>query len=226
MRALSCIRPFENMSDLVDSLSGTIVERLSRAVAQRGRASLVVPGGETPKHLFDGLAGRHAPWSQVDIVLSDERWAPESVSASNERNVRERLLKGRAAAARFTSFRLADGLPQARDLAEIAITHLAHPFDVAIVGMGEDGHIASLFPEASVLHAGALVAAVECPGSIAPRQRLTLTLQALQTARFVAVIIAGGGKFRALGRAAAGEPTPMNALLRARRGQVEVFSAP
>lgn len=222
----SPMQTFANVSDLVDTLSEVIVERLSSAVADRGRASLVVPGGESPKHLFDGLAGRYAPWSKVDIALTDERWAPQTPTGSNEHHVRARLLKGRAAEARFTSFCQADTLPGARDHAETAIARFARPFDVTVVGMGEDGHVASLFPHRSVLHPGALVEVVERQGALVAKRRLTLTLQALQDSRFIALLITGQEKLNTLRRAAAGEATPIGALLEAGRGRLEVFCAP
>jgi 6-phosphogluconolactonase len=220
------IRHFPNLSDLVDALSDLIVARLTTAVADRGRASLVLPGGRTPKHLFDGLAGRHAPWARVSITLSDERWAPQDPAASNERLLRERLLRGRAAAARFTSFRQADDLAASRDRAEAALLDTARPFDVTVLGMGVDGHVASLFPRSATLHAGALVEAVHCPGAPGAETRLTLTSQALQESRFIALLITGPEKLRALAHAEAGAPTPVSALLRAHHGRFEVFCAP
>ena len=222
----SSMRMFDNLSDLVDGLSDVIVDRLNSAVAVRGRASLVIPGGETPKHLFSGLAGRHAPWAQVDITLTDERWAPNAPAASNERYVRERLLQGRAAEARFISLRPADDLPQSRQDAERAIARIARPFDVTVVGMGADGHIASLFPDRIVLHSGDLLEAVDCPGAPVASQRLTLTLEALQNSRFMALVITGEEKLKTLSDAEAGAALPVAALLAGGQERLEVFCAP
>jgi 6-phosphogluconolactonase len=216
---------FRNVSDLVDGLSDEIVGRLGAAVARRGRASLVVPGGRTPQHLFDGLAGRYAPWPSIDILLTDEYWAPNGPSEGHEDLVRKRLLRGRAAEARFTSFRRSEDLQRAQADAEVAVASVASPFDVAVVGMGVDGHVAAHFADGAVLHAGELVEAVSRPGAGTPEHRLTLSLSALQATRFVAVLITGVDKFETLQRALGGEPTPIRALLQARRSRVEVFCA-
>lgn len=226
MCCTNLVRIFPNVSDLVDTLSDLIVNQLTAAVADRGRASLIVPGGQTPKYLFDGLAGRHAPWSQVDIALTDERWTPDEPLVSNEHLVRERLLRGRAAEAAFTSFRHGDDLAMARDMAEAAVSRIAHPFDVSVLGMGADGHVASLFPNGVTLRSGALLEAVHRPGEGAAENRLTLTAEALRTSRLIALLITGPEKLSALTRPAAGELTPLRSLMHAAGGRFEVFYAP
>lgn len=225
MGSLCGLRMYRNASDLVDGLSDEVVNRLDTAVARRGRASLIVPGGKTPQHLFDGLAGRYAPWPRVDIMLTDERWKPAEPMAWHERLVRQRLLRGRAAQARFTSLRQCDDPVQARAAAEAAMSAIARPFDVAVVGMGVDGNVASHFAGGALLHAGELVEAARRPGGAPEERSLRLSLAALQTTRFIALLITGPDKLAALQRALGGEATPVRALLQSRRSGLEVFCA-
>lgn len=221
------LRAFANRSDLVDGLSDEIVRRLSAAVAARGRASLVVPGGRSPAILFDGLCGRFAPWRNVTIALSDELWcAPDAVSR-HEDLVRARLCKGRAGAARFVPFPKSASSPaSAAERAEWVLGDVARASDVSVLGATAKGQVASLSASGVEVGGGRLVRAVHCTQFHDAPHRLTLTHAALAGSRFVALAISGRQKFAALQRALQGEPSPLRQLLGESRGPLEVFWCP
>jgi 6-phosphogluconolactonase len=200
------LRParFREIDDLVENLAREITSRLNAAVNKRGEASLVVPGGSTPGLLFDALSRRDAAWDKVTVTVCDERWAPADPTDSNEHLVRARLLKLRAAGAKFVSMNTkaataAEGAP----VIDAAIAAMRRPFDVTLLGMGADGHVASLFPNspdlvhALNLDAPDLVRAVTAQGARGSSERMTLTLKALIGSRFIALMITGQAKLAA-----------------------------
>ncbi len=197
------LRParFREIDDLVENLAREITSRLNAAVNKRGEASLVVPGGSTPGLLFDALSRRDAAWDKVAVTVCDERWAPADPKDSNEHLVRARLLKLRAAGAKFVSMNTkAASAAQGAPAIDAAIAAMRRPFDVTLLGMGADGHVASLFPnapglaDALNLDAPDLVRAVTAQGARGSSERMTLTLKALIGSRFIALMITGQAK--------------------------------
>ena len=170
---------------------------LSAAVQERGKASLVVSGGSTPKPFFAGLKKQSLPWQQIWITLADERWVDAHEADSNERMVREQLLTG---GAHFVSLKNNALTPdQGVAQTEKQLESIAKPYDVVILGMGEDGHTASLFPEtlglteALELNQSHTCAAI-IPPSYAPHPRMTQTLAALLNCRKLILHITGEKK--------------------------------
>jgi len=208
-------------------LAGLIADRLALALAQRGKASLAVSGGASPRGLYARLS--HAPldWSKVHITLVDERMVPAGNDASNERMVRENLLRNAAAAARFAGlYRPGQSAGDAARACNAALQALPLPFDALIAGMGVDGHTASWFPGAHALaaaldpHGDALCVPILAPAdSVAGehRQRLTLTARALAGARLGVLVLRGQAKRAAYQAACAPGPVeamPVRAILR------------
>lgn len=178
----------------------TVAAQLRHAIATRGRALLAVSGGKSPIALFEHLRQQPLDWASVTVLLVDERCVPHTHPDSNTALVRQHLLQDGAAAATFVTF--FDALDAIDTLAAAANQRLASlhwPLDVAVLGMGEDGHTASLFPAApgldTALHTTAHVAWVR-PDAIghAPHSRLTLTLPTLQAARQLHLSLAGPAK--------------------------------
>ncbi|ROU04079.1 6-phosphogluconolactonase [Histidinibacterium lentulum] len=187
------------MMDLADRLAS----ELRAALAQRDTVSLAVPGGTTPGPVFDVLSGMGLDWDRVHVMLTDERWVPEDSPRSNTRLLRERLLTGRAAAARLVPLYLPGAEPEDR-LDEIAEGLApALPLDVVLLGMGADMHTASLFPGADrleeALTGSAPVVAMRAPG--APEPRVTLSARVLREAMSLHIVITGREKREALERA-------------------------
>ncbi|MFU8776900.1 MAG: 6-phosphogluconolactonase [Roseovarius sp.] len=185
---------------LVDILSTD----LRKALRNRDRVLFVVPGGTTPGPIFDGLCALDLEWDRVDILLSDERWRPEVHLRSNTRLLRERLLRDRAAAARYLP--LYAKSPEPEDvLAELEINIApALPIDVCLLGMGADMHTASLFPGADRLtdalaEDAPILVPMRAPGLDEPR--VTLSARVLAGALCTHVVITGAQKRAAIDRA-------------------------
>jgi 6-phosphogluconolactonase len=132
---------------LAEALAWSIAERLAQAVAARGRASLALSGGRTPTRFLQVLAQQTLDWKRVTVTLADERWVPESHERSNARLLRAFFLHGPAAAANFLPLTTDDATPGAGLAAiEARLAEVLLSFDVAVLGMGDDGHTATWFP--------------------------------------------------------------------------------
>lgn len=226
-------RCFASPAELAEALARRVATQLAAGLSARGRASLAVSGGKTPVRFFQALSAQSLDWSNVGITLVDERLVPDTDERSNARLVQENLLRGEAAAARFLPLYSAAPSPgQAAANAEAALAASAfpRPFDVVVLGMGADGHSASFFPDADDLAAlienreGRLVLPVHARSAGEPR--LTLSLQLLVAARFVALHIEGEEKKRVLEAALAQRDRPVSAFFDHALGGVQVFWAP
>ncbi len=233
----TAVRPrleaFASRQALAEAAAGEIAEALERRLRQAaGRARLAASGGSTPAPVYDLLRERPLDWSGVDVTLSDERWVAPDSEDSNQRMLQARLLAGPAAAARLTPlWRPAASPEAAAALAEPDIASLL-PFDVVLLGMGEDGHFASLFPGNPALAEGLdpdgprLCIAVS-PGRPAPPQpRISLTLRALLASNLILLLTSGEAKRRVLDEALDGADTPVAALLLQDRTPVHILWAP
>jgi 6-phosphogluconolactonase len=220
------IESFPGEAALADAACAATAQALWSGVDVRGRASLIATGGRSPHGTYDRLAQSALDWSRVTVSLSDDRFVPPDDPASNEKLVRERLLTGRAANARFQPLRYDTASPQASaDLAEPHLAVLA-PYDMLLLGMGEDGHIASLIPgdpdlDKTLDPTGlCFVAGVPAGLGSPPVARVTLTLKALLTARQILVLIAGERKHQIVSRE---RGLPVHALLEQAKGRVRVL---
>lgn len=227
------LRSFTDPEALAAALAVDVVDRLQRALDAGREASLLVPGGRTPARLFDRLSTVPLRWAQVHVSLTDERCVPRDDPASNERLVRERLVVGAAAATRLTGLvddRHDEGIA-ARAFARLAT--LPRPFDAVVLGMGDDGHFASLFPGGEGLTAaldpGAAPGCVAMRAPAPPHERLSLNLAALLESRWIALAVTGATKRRVLDAAATrgrAEDLPVRALLATKGVPVTVYWAP
>ncbi|MBW8470676.1 MAG: 6-phosphogluconolactonase [Thiobacillus sp.] len=201
-----------------------IASALRTAISARGQASLAVSGGKSPIPQFEALREQDLDWSKVTIVLLDERVVPRDHADSNTALVARHLLQGRAAAARFLLFfrelaptfnaEVLDAL--VRD-AEERIATLPWPLDVAVLGMGEDAHTASLFPGAPG-YARAIATDQRLAWVVpdtAPHARISFTLSALLAARELVLSITGESKLAVYRRAAqkADEALPISLVI-------------
>lgn len=227
-------RDFASAAEAADALAGVVAADLGSALRQRGRVSLVVSGGRSPIAFFERLREAALDWSRVVVTLADERWVPPTHPDSNARLVTAHLLQGAAAAARFVP--LWNGAPTpAAAIAErsAALGELPRPFDALVLGMGEDGHTASLFPGAAGLqaaldpHGKARLVAIDPPA--APHPRLSLTLAALLDSRRIHLPLGGATK-HAIYRRAKAECDPLRlpvaAVLCQSRTPVTVYLGP
>ena len=160
-----------------------------------------MPGGRTPVPLFRALRCRELPWQQIGIGLTDERWVASDHPDSNARLVSTELLADAAAAARFVPLHNAAATAaQGAARSWLCLADLL-PFDVVVLGMGEDGHFASLFPQSPGIDAALDVTAT--PGCVAmrapsaPMDRISLNMAAIAAARRLFLFITGAQQARA-----------------------------
>jgi len=217
---------------LAESLAQAVAANLEEAVSARATAVLALSGGTTPALFMRRLAAKRIDWSKVVVTLCDERWVPPTHERSNARLVRENLLQGPAAATRFEPL-YADAADPESALARIAegINALPSPLDVAVLGLGLDGHTASWFPGGDRLaqaldpNALASVLPMRAPGAGEPR--ITLTLPVLAAARHLYLQIEGADKRDVFGRIVRGDgamaASPLRALMQYAATPLEVY---
>jgi 6-phosphogluconolactonase len=188
---------FDTRERLNETLADDICAALAAGLDAHGRASLVVCGGSSPLGVFRELAGRELDWGRVTVLPGDERWVPETHADSNAGMIRRELLQGRAGAATFVSLYEPDAEPAAA-IARIdaRVEAVPRPFDYVLLGMGDDGHTASLFPDSPDIDA-ALSASTSCVVQTVPRlaaPRISLTPHALLDSRQIGLLFFGGEK--------------------------------
>lgn len=223
-------RSHSDAQHLASALAENVAGALRAAIDSHGQATLVVSGGRSPIAFFKALAQQPLPWAKVLVSLADERWVPTSHEDSNEALVRRHLLQGPAAEARLLGlYHSAGSLEEAAELTEQALRDLP-VIDVLVLGMGTDGHTASLFPGSPNLEqALSDECSRRCLPMLAPsvpHQRLTLTLPLLRAARLPLLAIEGAGKLAVLEQALQQDNhknMPISAFLRA---PLEIYWCP
>lgn len=219
---------------LARNTADLIAAELRAAIEARGQASFVATGGSTPAECYRALAQEDLDWSRVSITLSDERWVDTLTPQSNEYLLRQTLMTGRAAKATLVSLKARrGGFEDGARRIDPAVRDLA-PFDVVLLGMGEDAHIASLFPRHTALAAGLNARADRYVIGVAPASpapdlpRVSLTLAALLHSRLIIVLITGDAKWKVVNEVAGRDPreAPVAALLNQRAAPVRVLWAP
>ncbi|MEM7302656.1 MAG: 6-phosphogluconolactonase [Pseudomonadota bacterium] len=197
---------FSSQSDLTNNLAQSILGQLSDAIQERGLATLAVSGGSTPVPLFQALSRIDFDWAKVTIVLVDERWLPNDDERSNERLVRQHLLRNHASDARLIKvYSEAPSIEKGVADLEQRLDNLSWPLDVTILGMGTDGHTASLFPDGDQIvsgldpHGRSRVTPMRAPS--VPEDRVSLTLPAISGCPNVVLHITGDEKIAALNAA-------------------------
>lgn len=217
---------FADRDALVAAAVERIVEALTEAIDEHGSALLLVSGGSSPEPVYKALAQRTLPWSSVTVALVDERWVEPDHSASNERFIRRHLLTGPAAEAQFIGMKTSAETPQA-GLAECESRYAALPdnADVCLLGMGSDGHTASLFPYAEGLDQAlsgeqrcAAIKAEESEVTGRYTARMTLTVNYILSAKLRILLLTGEEKRSVLRDALAGDDIqamPVRAILNA-----------
>jgi 6-phosphogluconolactonase len=208
---MSDVRVFQDDEKLLAAAAEHILTAAAEAAAERGRFLLVVAGGTTPRGLYERLASQHAEdidWERVHLFWGDERCVPADHPDSNYGMMAESLLRHvriRAANVHRIQCQESPGLAAARYDAELAeffnasapVQLGAEPaFDLVLLGVGADGHTASLFPGSAALDATGWAVAAHAPASAVVRERVTLTLPALNASRVCLFLAAGTAKRR------------------------------
>lgn len=226
-------------ANLPAALARDIATRLQAAIDARGQAVLTVSGGKSPIALFQALRVLPLAWHQVSVTLADERCVANTHADSNALLVRTHLLKDQARAARLVPM-IADDLPLSTpaQMAAQATTSLRElgDADVLVLGMGTDGHTASLFPEApnlplamDLLQPPACVAIeLKHPPVNAPYARISQNLSMLLSAQHIVLPISGKDKLSVLAsaKAQASLALPVSKLLHQDRTSVTLWLSP
>jgi 6-phosphogluconolactonase len=180
--------------DTPEDVAAAAAAEIAEAI-RGGARTLVLAGGTTPRRCYELLAGLEVEWGRVTILFGDERCVPASHADSNYRMAREALLDQVAPA---TVHRIPGELgPDEAAAAYARVVAGLAPLDVVVLGVGEDGHTASLFPgDAALTAKGWAVGVHNSPKP--PPERVTLTLQALRGAHRVIILATGAGKAQAV----------------------------
>lgn len=223
---------FDNTSVLDVALVENVVQALTADLNLRGMATLVVSGGRTPKGFFQLLSQQALNWEKVTITLADERWVNADHEASNEKLVRENLIINSACKAQFLPLKNA-AVTAAEGVKELHPKLLAEGrFSVVILGMGDDGHTASLFPGSTTLEAGLDMTSGDTCLSVqpleAPHERMSMTLPRLLNSQKVILHLSGDNKLEVLNQVLNGDDIkelPVRAVLQQSRVPVQIFWA-
>ncbi|MCQ8106062.1 6-phosphogluconolactonase [Methylomonas sp. SURF-2] len=230
---------FEQHHHLFTALVAECQDVLSEALSKHGSATLLVSGGSTPAPLYEALSKTELNWKKIKIALVDERWVDQDHGASNEALIRRTLLINNAKLAEFTGMKnSAKTAAAGQTETEANYRKLPQPFSLAIVGMGPDGHTASLFPNAKGL-AEALnpdndqlttaITATQSEVTGANTERLSLTLPALLKTERVIILFTGEDKLAVFSAAQKPGPVsdmPIRGLLHQEEVPVELYWAP
>ena len=224
----------EHKFDSRDAASAAIAARMAGLVgAQLGRdgaAHFVVGGGTTPGKCFDFLSGYELDWDKVEVALSDERWVPNDHADSNERLVRNTMLKDAAGAGSILSL-YETGLSVDERCDALQSLKPKNGFACSMVGMGTDGHFASLFPDMDGLEQGLQLDNprfyMPVRTAASPHQRLSMTLSALLTSDEILLFFYGEEKLAVYENAHTVDKTyPITALLEQKKTPVSLYWAP
>ncbi len=213
---------------LAARLAEDVAGWLQQGVEQRGSASLVVSGGSTPAPFFEALSLQQIDWQNITVTLADERWVGKDDALSNEKLVRETLLVNAAVVAKFLSLYNGAATPEdGWQACDDALRALPNPYDVVVLGMGGDGHTASLFPATDGLADACDLATNKLCWPMHPSHiteaRMSLTLAALLDCRQLVLHITGEDKRQVFQKSVAGEDLPIASVIKAAASRLKLY---
>lgn len=227
----STFNSFLDENILVKELSSKIIEKLEEAISKNSKASLLVSGGNTPKLLFEKLSNIDISWEKITIALVDERWVDTTDQNSNEYLVKEYLLQNFAKKAKFVGMYIENkNIYDCETLCSKKYFEELYPFDILILGMGEDAHTASFFPnneklkEAFSIENKKLCISIEPTN--APYKRMSLTLSAILKSSNIFLHIQSEEKLKVFKEAIASKniyEKPISAVLNQNSVDIEVY---
>lgn len=224
------LREFATREALMEAAGERVADILINAIDEHGDGCVALSGGSTPAPAYRAFALSQSDWSLITLALVDERFVPPSDPASNQRMIEDTLnWPLRRGAKLAPMFSVAENVEQAAARADALYKTLR--IDVALMGMGEDGHTASWFADARGLDVALdtnttrSVVAIHAPHAQGSAERLTLTRTALKRARALVLVITGDAKRARLERALASQDAPVATLFGADMPPIEVLWA-
>ncbi|GAA5444142.1 6-phosphogluconolactonase [Microbulbifer sp. NBRC 101763] len=230
---------YSDRERLVQALVHDCASELQKGIKDRGQATFLVSGGSTPEPVYRELSKRPLPWSKITAALVDERWVDKSHSGSNQAFIENSLIQNNAAEATLLGMKnLHATAAQGEADCERAYAELWRPFDICILGMGSDGHTASLFPHAQGLEDALSPDSEKLCSAITAKQsevtgtnteRMTLTLSAILQAKNIKLLITGEEKLKVYREALLGSDEmemPVRSILKQGLKPVTVYWAP
>jgi len=238
IKLMYTLNNFESRGQLNKALAEKVSSVLTAAITLKGKGSIAVSGGSTPVDFFSVLSKKDIDWEKVTITLADERWVDINSDDSNTRLIHEYLLQNKASAAKFFHLKQ-DVIMQGKALYDKTLTDLnlvanndLLPFDVLILGMGEDGHTASLFPCSKQIEQGLdsnnTNTLIMVEPTTAPHKRITFSFAALRQSKNVFLHICGENKKTVLNKAINGDnkfDMPIRAFLQDSAIDMQVYWA-
>ncbi|MBQ4876563.1 6-phosphogluconolactonase [Pseudoalteromonas luteoviolacea] len=220
---------FDSKDEMTEHLASVLENTLSQAIETDAAASILVSGGSSPAPAYKRLSGLDLDWSQVTVAMVDERWVAPNHEKSNEAFINSTLLQDKASGAPFVTMKNEQpSATEGQSEVEARYQSLKQPFDVTILGMGPDGHTASLFPHADgledALKTEQLVCAInakesDVTGSIT--ERMSLSLAGIANTKHAILLISGEAK-RAIYEQAKEQGSELDIPLRAVLGLPEL----
>ncbi|MEQ1815474.1 MAG: 6-phosphogluconolactonase [Nitrosomonas sp.] len=216
---------FPNIEQLSQAFADFAATTLQNTLAHKPQATLVVPGGNTPRHYLPALAKCKLPWDRITITLSDERWVDVTDEQLNEHLIKQHLMSHLPADTRFVGLKTQHNDPFAAvDEIHQRLDSLPLPLSLTVLGLGEDGHIASLFPgmNPDLLSRHHCVAAAP---PLAPSPRISLSLAILADSEHVALVVVGKAKRRLLDQLNENpnQEIPLSWLLQRTQSPITIF---
>ncbi len=232
---------FESQALMFDALASVCQESLQDALKTKNQASFVVSGGRTPIALFERMVEANLPWEKIALALVDERWVPGTHERSNALLVQNHLLNTLESRGmptpQFTGlYHPTETAAESVAVCEAQYQEIARPFDITLLGMGPDGHTASLFPHANglehALNTRDTIASIVAQSSEVTGEeieRMTLTRHGILNSKKVVLVVTGKDKLAVLKTALKGDDIaemPVRAILNQNQLSIEVYWAP
>lgn len=228
---------FASKADYNEALGCDLAAALEQGIAQDGRAVLMVSGGSSPEPAYKYLSSLDLNWQNIDLAMVDERWVNSDHEKSNEAFIKRTLLQGNAAVANLVTMKnSAQSAVLGQPECEQEYARLKKIADVTILGMGPDGHTASLFPHADGLVKAlttedktAAIMAIESDVTGTIVERMSLSLKGILSSKVIKLLISGEEKLAVYKEAlkpGSVEEMPLRAVLQQDKVPVEVYWAP